>query len=57
MSEHHHKEIKLIHSCPKCGNTEGLMVIPGSGMKFYYCPACYKDKALVTAEEKSIANS
>lgn len=40
----HHKHVKTIQTCPKCGNEKGLVVIPGSGMKFYYCPACNADK-------------
>jgi ssDNA-binding Zn-finger/Zn-ribbon topoisomerase 1 len=54
MSEH--KILKTIHVCPKCGNEEGLIVIPGSGMKFYYCPACPKQKAPV-ADQKDNENN
>ncbi len=41
MTDKHHI-IKRINACPKCSNTEGLMVIPGQGIIFYYCPACYE---------------
>lgn len=37
-----HPHPKKIGACPKCSNTKDLMVIPGQGITFYYCPACYE---------------
>lgn len=31
---------KIHRSCPKCGNNEGVLVLPGMGLTFYYCPKC-----------------
>lgn len=52
----HHKHVKTIPSCPKCGNEEGLIVIPGQGVKFYYCPVCYTDKDKKKEEENVSKN-
>lgn len=49
----HHKEVKVVHTCPKCGNTEGLITIAGTGSRFYYCPACFDAKHPKTTQTQS----
>jgi len=46
-----HKILETIHVCPKCGNKEGLIVIPGQGVKFYYCPMCYEQKKQIVDQK------
>ncbi len=42
-SKRKHK-LKHISVCPKCGNTDHIMSIPGTGRTYYFCPMCYKNK-------------
>jgi len=38
------KILKVTKKCPKCGNVDGLICLPGAGMTYYFCPACDKKK-------------
>jgi rubredoxin len=38
------KHLHITKECPDCGNRDGLLVIPGQGATFYYCPVCYDKK-------------
>jgi len=38
------KPLKKVKKCPKCGNTEGIITIPGSDTVYYMCPVCSPKK-------------
>lgn len=49
------KRKKILHtvrSCPKCGNTEGILNMPGMGISYYFCPVCDKKDAKKHKERK-----
>ena len=54
---HRKHNVNLTRICPKCGNTDGVIVFAGLGAKFFFCPICspkkpYEDKKLELALEE-----
>jgi len=52
MFKHKQKNIRNVKACPKCGNTDGIISIPGMGSTFYYCPKCPNKKPKIPKEVK-----
>ena len=55
--KHRKHSTNLTRTCPKCGNTDDVIVLAGVGSKFFFCPKCsptnkeYKKSELVLEEK------